>query len=288
MCTSTIARVERDNDALRTLTWLGTSFFSNQRLARFVLDTWSQVGSPDQVNWLAAGHLTSPVVEVWTVRDRGDALIGAMSIHYYSWDRMRGQRYFVQPCAQPVNATDCLYIQPFEGLVSERTQPGASHDVAVELGYVAVSRPCRGQGIGTRLFEVFLERAQQVAFGRTLAFTIVMSRHAQSSCGQMLMSHMISAGANDPSSAVSPRDLAQPLRLPLDLLDLEPNSMPTARLALRQGFSMAGYGKNLGQLWIRDMQEMNRAHRLHVAPYPHLSLPPIHLAGSTHVSLAMP
>ena len=182
MITSTVARVERDEDALRTLTWLGSSFFSDLRLARFALDTWRQAGSPDQVDWLAAGHLTSPVVEVWTVRDDGGGIVGAMTIHYYSWDRMRAQRYFVQSCAQPVNAADCLYIQPFEELVSERTHSGASYDVAVELGYVAVGEPFRGRGICSQLFQVFLVRAHQAALGRSLAFTIVMAKHAQGEC----------------------------------------------------------------------------------------------------------
>jgi GNAT superfamily N-acetyltransferase len=281
--TSTIARVEHDAEAIDVLTWLGSSFFFDLRLARFALDTWSQVGRPDLVHWRGAGQYTSPVVEVWTVRDPAGSIAGAMTLHFYSWDRMRAQRYFVQSCAEPVNPADCLYIQPFERLVAHHTEFGAGYDVAVELGYVAVDEPLRGRGIGTQLFEIFLERAHDRTLGRSLAFTIVMSRHAHSACGQVLMSHMIDAGATDPATAVSLRDLAIPLGLPMDLLDVEPRSMPTARLAQRQGFSMAGYGKNLGQVWIRDMQETTGQSLL-----PSLRHAPTMIPAAHHISLAMP
>ncbi|CAN5574798.1 hypothetical protein BH23CHL4_BH23CHL4_10030 [soil metagenome] len=39
MCTSTFERVTRENDAIDTLTWLGSSFFSDIRLARFALES---------------------------------------------------------------------------------------------------------------------------------------------------------------------------------------------------------------------------------------------------------
>jgi GNAT superfamily N-acetyltransferase len=286
MCTSSIARVEHDHEAIAALTWLGSSFFSDLRLARFALDTWGQVGRPEQVEWSRAGQYTSPVVEIWTVRNQAGAILGAMTVHYYSWGRMRAQRYFVQSCAEPVNAADCLYIQPFEDLVAGHTSSGAGYDVAVELGYVAVDESLRGRGIGTQLFNVFLERSREASLGRSLAFTIVMSRHAHSTCGQVLMSHMIEAGANDPTRAVSLRDLAAPLGLPMDLLELEPKSMPTARLALRQGFAMAGYGKNLGQVWIRDMQEHAIQPAHHALTYPQISLPSNHLVTPT-ISMTM-
>ncbi|CAN5797888.1 hypothetical protein BH20CHL4_BH20CHL4_14680 [soil metagenome] len=288
MCTSTIERVTRENDAIDTLTWLGSSFFSDIRLARFALETWRQVGSPELVDWIDAGPFASPVVEIWAVRDHAGTILGAMTIHYYSWARMRAQRYFVRSCAEPVNAADCLYIQPFEGLLSGRMEPGKAYNVAVELGYMAVAEPLRGLGFGTQLFEVFLERAQGAPIGRSLAFTIVMSRHAHSRCGQTLMSHMINAGANDPARAVSLRELARPLKLPIDLLDLDPKSRPTARLALRQGFSLAGYGKNLGQVWVRDMQQVARAPHPQATMYPLSSLPPDHLPGSTPMISTMP
>ena len=51
MVASTISRVEEDEEAIRTLTWLGGSFFAKGRRERFALDTWSEVGSPDAVNW---------------------------------------------------------------------------------------------------------------------------------------------------------------------------------------------------------------------------------------------
>ena len=288
MLTSTIGRVERDNDAIRTLTWLGSAFFSDLRRARFALNTWRQVGLPEHTDWARSGEHTLPVVEVWATRDCAGSLLGAMTIHVYSWDRMRAQRYFVQSCSQSIDPGNCLYIQPFANLVSDRTRAGSHYDVAIELGYMAVAKPLRGRGIGTQLFELFLERSRQIASGRALAFTIVMSRHAHSNYGQILMSHMVAAGAHEPTRAITLQEVAAPLGLPNDLLDVEPGSLPTARLAQRQGFMMAGYGKNLGQVWIRDMQEITQESQYRDVLVPQISLPPEQRAGSIPMALAMP
>ena len=46
---------------------------------------------------------------------------------------------------------------------------------------------------------------------------------------------------------------------------------------------MAGYGKNLGQVWIRDMQETAGQPLLHGLKYAPVTLP-----AAPHISLAMP
>jgi hypothetical protein len=49
---------------------------------------------------------------------------------------------------------------------------------------------------------------------------------------------------------------------------------------------MAGYGKNLGQVWIRDMQERAILPAHHALKYPQISLPSDHLSTPT-ISMTM-
>ncbi|MGD9715086.1 MAG: GNAT family N-acetyltransferase [Thermomicrobiales bacterium] len=252
MVASTISRVEGDEEAIRTLTWLGGSFFSGGRLARFALDTWAEIGSPDAVNWDSAGPNTRPRVELWSIRTDDGAVLAAMTLHAFSWARLRQQQYFSLPVDPHVDGLHRLCVRRFDRLVAGATESIASYSAGIELGYIAVDPAFRGQGLGRTLFDVFQHRAATLAGGRGLAFTIVLARHAHEQYGSSLMSHLISRGATSPRSAVRIHSLLDAPQLPDDLFAIHPNARPTAHLAQRRGFRFAGYGRNLGQVWVRD------------------------------------
>ncbi|MEZ4500961.1 MAG: GNAT family N-acetyltransferase [Thermomicrobiales bacterium] len=251
MVASTISRVGGDEEAIRTLNWLGGSFFRDIRLAQFTLDTWAQMGTSETTDWATAGVLTRPRVELWSITGEHDEILGAMTLHFYSWKRLRQQHYF---STSSIDAQDAprICVRRFDRLVASATGSIAPFDFAVELGYVAVDPRVRGLGLGRTLFDLFLHRAASAGTGRALAFTIVLSRHAHSGCGSNLMSHLIGRGVNDPRSAMRLDTLRESLSLPGDMFDIADGAYPTARLARQRGFLFAGYGRNLGQVWIRD------------------------------------
>jgi GNAT superfamily N-acetyltransferase len=261
MVASTISRVEGDEEAIRTLTWLGGSFFTEGRLAKFALDTWSEIGSPELVNWDFAGVNTRPRVELWSVRSDSGAILAAMTLHFFSWNRLRQQRYFALPGSKSDPESRRLCVRRFDRLVAGATDSIAPYALGIELGYIAVDPTMRGQGLGRTLFDVFQHRAATVASGRGLAFTIVLAKHAHEQLGSSLMSNLIGCGATSPRSAVSLGTLARGSdQLPADLFDVHPSARPTAHLAQKHGFQFAGYGRNLGQVWVRDHKPAVWAH----------------------------
>jgi GNAT superfamily N-acetyltransferase len=253
MVASTISRVEGNEEAIRTLTWLGASFFAGPRLDRFTFEAWSHLRSPDEVDWPSAGPLAPPRVELWVVRDERDTILGAMTLHFYSWDRLKRQYYFA-PQADRAGTVERVCVRRFERIVAGATGSIAPFDVAAELGYVAVAPEARGKGLGRTLFDIFQHRAATVCEGRALAFTIVLARHAHSDFGHALMSTLLAHGAQDAATAVSWRALGPGMRLPHDLFAVEREAYPTAWMAEHRGFAMAGYGKNLGQVWVKDLE----------------------------------
>ncbi len=257
MVASTISRVEGDEEAIRTLSWLGGSFFQDIRLAQFTLDTWAHMGSPDSVDWSSTGALVRPKVELWSITGLDGRILGAMTLHFYGWKRLRQQRYFSTTTTES-SEPGRICVRRFDRIVAGATGSIAPYDVAVELGYIAVDPEVRGLGLGRTLFDIFQHRSSAVGDGRSLAFTIVMSRHAHSQCGSTLMSHLIGRGANDLRSAMSLRSVATTMALPNDLFEIDAAAYPTARLAQQRGFRFAGYGRNLGQVWVRDQEAAAR------------------------------
>lgn len=245
----TVSRVEQDTEAVRTLDYLGRSFFSGYRLAKFALDSWSLLGRSETVDWLDPTHSARPIVEVWKHADHTGRTIGAMTLHYYHWNRIRRQLYFsvIPNPRQPKRAR--IFVLPFEELISRELGIVTAPCVAVELGYFAVAPEARGMGIGRAFFDTFLNRAEMLAPERNLAFTIVMARHAHMPWGAELMSHLIERGATSQRDAMLLSEVGLELSHPANLWQVDDDAQPTACLAERRGLDVVGYGKNLGQVW---------------------------------------
>lgn len=121
--------------------------------------------------------------------------------------------------------------------------------VTVELGYFAVSPEARGQGIGSALFDTFMDRAKLLSPERNLAFTIVMAQYAHMPWGAELMRYLIERGATSQRNAILMSEIGLELNHPTDLWESNENAQPTAWLAERRGLDVIGYGRNLGQVW---------------------------------------
>ncbi|MEZ4530796.1 MAG: GNAT family N-acetyltransferase [Thermomicrobiales bacterium] len=245
----TVTRVEEEGEAVRTLDYLGRSFFSGYRLAKFALDSWSLLGRSESVDWLDPMHSARPIIEVWRQDDHTGRPIGAMTLHYYHWNRIRRQHYFsiIPNPRQPKRSR--IFVLPFEELVSRELGMVTAPCVAVELGYVAVAPEARGKGVGGAFFDTFMDRARLLAPERNLAFTIVMARHAHMPWGAALMSHLIERGATSQRTAILLSEVGLELNHPPDLWDVSDTAQPTAWMAERRGMDVIGYGKNLGQVW---------------------------------------
>ncbi len=245
----TVTRVERESEAVQTLDFLGRSFFDGYRLAKFALDSWALRGNSEMIDWLDPKHSARPIVEVWKQNDHRGRLTGAMTLHYYHWNRIRRQHYFsiIPNPRQPKRSR--VFVLPFEELIGRELGIVTEPCVAVELGYVAVAPDARGQGVGGAFFDTFLERAELLAPERNLAFTIVMARHAHMPWGAELMSYLIERGATSQRTAILLSEVGMELAHPPDLWDVADHARPTAWMAERRGLDVVGYGKNLGQVW---------------------------------------
>jgi GNAT superfamily N-acetyltransferase len=245
----TVTRIEQEGEAVRALDYLGRSFFSGYRLAKFALDSWALLGRSESVDWLDPKHTARPVVEVWKQSDHTGRTIGAMTLHYYHWHRIRRQHYFsiIPNPRQPKRAR--IFVLPFEELVSRELGMVTAPCMAVELGYFAVAPESRGRGVGAAFFDAFMDRATLLAPERNLAFTIVMARHAHLPWGGELMAHLIERGATSQRNAVLTSEVGLELNHPTDLWEVDEHAQPTAWMAERRGLDVIGYGKNLGQVW---------------------------------------
>jgi GNAT superfamily N-acetyltransferase len=245
----TVTRVEQEGEAVRTLDYLGRSFFDGYRLAKFALDSWSLLGRSESVDWLDAKRSARPVVEVWRQDDHAGQPLGAMTLHYYHWNRIRRQHYFsiIPNPRQPKRSR--IFVLPFEELVSRELGIVTAPCVAVELGYFAVDPAARGKGVGAAFFDTFLDRAKLLAPDRNLAFTIVMAQHAHMPWGSELMAHLIERGATSQRTAILMSEVGLELNHPADLWEVDDHAQPTAWMAERRGLDVIGYGKNLGQVW---------------------------------------
>ncbi len=245
----TVTRVEQEGEAVRTLDYLGRSFFSGFRLAKFALDSWSLLGRSESVDWLDPKHSARPVVEIWRQDDHAGRPLGAMTLHYYHWNRIRRQHYFsiIPNPRQPKRSR--IFVLSFEELISRELGIVTEPCVAVELGYVAVAPEARGKGVGSVFFDTFMERAELLAPERNLAFTIVMARHAHMPWGAELMSHLIERGATSQRDSILLSEVGLELNHPADLWEVDDGARPTAWMAERRGLDVIGYGKNLGQVW---------------------------------------
>lgn len=252
----TVTRVERESEAVQTLDFLGRSFFDGYRLAKFALDSWALRGSSEMIDWLDPKHSARPIVEVWKQSDHRGRLAGAMTLHYYHWNRIRRQHYFsiIPNPRQPKRSR--VFVLPFEELIGRELGIVTEPCVAVELGYVAVAPDARGQGVGGAFFDTFLERAELLAPERNLAFTIVMARHAHMPWGAELMSYLIERGATSQRTAILLSEVGMELAHPPDLWDVADHARPTAWMAERRGLDVVGYGKNLGQVWAGQAGQM--------------------------------
>ncbi|MCA9860865.1 MAG: GNAT family N-acetyltransferase [Thermomicrobiales bacterium] len=245
----TVTRVDEEGDAVRTLDYLGRSFFGGYRLAKFALDSWSLLGRSESVDWADPNHSARPIVEIWRQSDHAGRTLGAMTLHYYHWNRIRRQHYFslIPNPRQPKRSR--IFVLPFEELISRELGIVTAPSVAVELGYFAVSPEARGEGIGSAFFDTFLDRAKLLAPDGNLAFTIVMARHAHMPWGAELMGHLIERGATSQQTSILMSEVGLELNHPADLWDVADHAQPTAWLAERRGLDVVGYGKNLGQVW---------------------------------------
>ena len=132
-------------------------------LAKFALDSWSLLGRSETVDWLDPKRSARPIVEVWKQSDHTGRTIGAMTLHYYHWNRIRRQHYFsiIPNPRQPKRAR--IFVIPFEDLLERELGMVNSPCVAVELGYFAVDPEARGHGVGSTFFDMFLDRAEMLA-----------------------------------------------------------------------------------------------------------------------------
>lgn len=245
----TVTRIDHEGEAVRTLDYLGRSFFSGYRLAKFALDSWALLGQSERVDWADPKRSVRPIVEVWKQTDHTGRIIGAMTLHYYHWSRIRRQHYFsiIPNPRQPKRAR--VFVLPFEELVGRELGIVTPPCLAVELGYLAVSPAMRGRGVGRAFFDTFLDRAKLLAPESNLAFTIVMGKYAHQPWGAELMSHLIERGATSQRHAILTSEIGLELDHPADLWEVDDHARPTAWMAQHRGLDVIGYGKNLGQVW---------------------------------------
>jgi GNAT superfamily N-acetyltransferase len=248
--TITVARVDGEPESLSLLQFLGGSFITGSRFDQFVDDTWRARGRSEEIDWSNCQAITDPLVEVWAHYDPFGNVLGAMSLHYYGWSRLRQQRYF------SVTSKGCddhrISVQPFQSIVSNRLQPWSEPVLGVELGYFSVRDDMRGRGVGGMLFDAFVGQVQSLPPVPKLAFTIVMARYAQTMLGRCLMEALLESGATGRRGA-NLYDTMDTLDLPFDLWEPNSRALPTVSLARRRSFGMIGHGRNLGQVWARTM-----------------------------------
>lgn len=248
--TMTVARVDGEPESLSILQFLGGAFFSGSRFDHFVDDTWRARGRSETIDWANCQSMADPLVEVWAHFDPFGNVLGAMSLHYYGWERLRKQRYFSMSSKGRRDLE--VSVQPFQSIVNRRLAPACEPVLGVELGYFAVREDMRGRGVGGMLFDAFVGQVQSLPPVPKLAFTIVMARYAQTMLGRCLMGCLLEKGATG-RRGVNLQDSMEELDLPFDLWEPDMRALPTVTLARRRGFGMIGHGRNLGQVWARTM-----------------------------------
>jgi hypothetical protein len=72
----TVARVEDEVEAVRTLDLLSRSFFDGYRLAKFLFDSWALLGESESVDWLDPKRSARSIVEVWKQSDHSGRTLG--------------------------------------------------------------------------------------------------------------------------------------------------------------------------------------------------------------------
>jgi len=246
-----IIKIDDPKSAERVLDFAGSQFFAGERLQKFIQSNLSSISPVAQITLAHLATSGSKNVELWAIVGPDNLPLGGMTLNYYSWDRLSKQFYFLTR-ENPKAETE-VSVEPFSQLTSRQVGQVETIQVAVELAYFAVAETTRGQGIGRQLFEHFISRVEKSPIAERLAFTIVMGKYSKTLLGDTLMKHML---RNGPESALQPvmlKAVLEELGHPEDIFAPDTGAVPTAKLAEQYGFSAVGYGRYLGEVWVKRM-----------------------------------
>ena len=246
----TIIKIDKSESAERVLHFIGSNFFSGQRLQKFIQSHLSSLSSVPQIT---LDHLTisrNKNMELYAFVDADNNVLGGMTLNYYLWERRAQQSYF-SFVYNPQGKIEKVFVEPFNQLLSRYINQVESIQIAVELGYFTVDETVRGQGIGRQLFEHFINRITKNPITERLAFTIVMGKYSKTPFGDALMKHLFRNGTELDSQPVVLEAVLSELGQPKDIFAPDTGAIPTARLAEKYGFDAVGYGHYLGQVWVK-------------------------------------
>lgn len=240
-----IVRITESNLIEKTLLFIGNSFFSGERLQKFIQNESAVISAESQIDLPSLSAGGNRITELWAILEN-DNLLGGMTLNYYLWERLSKQLYFF-PHENKEGEFETIAVKPFSELVLQNLN--AIPQIAVELGYYAVSENARGQGIGRNLFETFIQQVNSTPVETKLLFTIVLGKYSKTPLGDALMKHLLRQGVEAAEKQVNLQSTLNELGHPADIFEADSGAMPTARLAKNHGFLALGYGRYLGQLW---------------------------------------
>jgi GNAT superfamily N-acetyltransferase len=240
-----IVRIVESHLIEKTLLFIGGSFFSGERLQKFIQNETAVISTKSRIDLPSLSAGSNRITELWAILEN-DNLLGGMTLNYYLWEKLSKQLYFF-PHENKEGKFETIAIKSFSELVSQNFN--AIPQIAVELGYYAVSENARGQGIGRKLFETFIQQVDSTPVETKLLFTIVLGKYSKTPLGDTLMKHLLRHGIEAAEKQVNLQSTLNELGHPTDIFEADSGAVPTARLAKNNGFLALGYGRYLGQLW---------------------------------------
>lgn len=226
--------------AKKVLEFIGAKFFSGDRLGKFIQNELSALNICSQIE-LPILVDNNRITQLWGIFEN-ENLLGGMTINYYLWEKLSKQLYFFMPVDK-----EGITVNSFNELVKQNFN--TTPQIAIELGYYAVSEKTRGQGIGRSLFERFIYQASSTPVENKLLFTIVLGKYSKTPLGDDMMKHLLLQGVEAAKKQVDLQSTLNELGHPADIFEVDSEAIPTARLAKNRGFLPLGYGRYLGQLW---------------------------------------
>ncbi len=154
----TVIRVTEPQSVEKILGFIGGNFFSGDRLQRFIQTELGLLSSSAQINLSSLAQGGNRVTEVWGFLEN-DIPLGGITLNYYLWDRLAKQLYF-WTIENEQGVIETIAVEPFSEIVSRKLNPVTTLQIAVELGYFAVAKNARGQGIGCQLFDTFIHQVK--------------------------------------------------------------------------------------------------------------------------------
>ncbi len=80
-----------------------------------------------------------------------------------------------------------------------------------------------------------------------------MGKYSKMPLGDILMRHLLRHGLETAQQAVMLKPVLVELGHPADIFALDIGAIPTAKLAEKYEFSPVGYGRYLGQVWVKRL-----------------------------------